>query len=90
LAHIGRADEARDAINALRRIPPGHHAQPFHEAGIRLGLGEFDRAIELLEEDADRRSWFSRLFGVLPALDPVREHPRFQALLARVRGGGTA
>jgi serine/threonine-protein kinase len=87
LAHIGRTDEARDAIDALRRIPPGHHAQPFHEAGIRLGLGEFDRAIELLEEDADRRSWFSRLFGVLPALDPVRDHPRFQALLARVRGG---
>jgi serine/threonine protein kinase len=90
LARLGRVDEARDAIDALSRLPAGHHALPFHEAGIRLGLGEFDRAIALLEEDADRRTWFSRLLGVLPSLDPIRDHPRFQALLARVRSGGTA
>jgi hypothetical protein len=60
---------------------------PFHEANIRLCLGEVDRAIELLEEDAEQRSWLSRLLGVAPGLDPIRAHPRFQALLAAVRRG---
>lgn len=89
LARMGRRDEAEATIQALRRIGKGHYVLPFHEAGIRVGLGEYDQAIELLEQDADRRSWFSRLLGVSPGLDELRSLPRFQALLARVRRGPT-
>jgi serine/threonine-protein kinase len=89
LARMGRRDEAEATIQALRHIGQGHYVLPFHEAGIRIGLGEYDKAIELLEQDADRRSWFSRLLGVAPGLDELRSLPRFQALLARVRRGLT-
>lgn len=83
LGRMGRRAEAEAAIQALQRIGSGHYVLPFHEAGIRIGLREFEKAIELLEQDADRRSWFSRLLGVEPGLDELRASPRFHALLAR-------
>jgi serine/threonine-protein kinase len=83
-ARAGRRTEAESVRRSLDTIGAGHHVLPFHHALIHLNLGAVERAITLLEEDADRRSWFSRILGVHPFFDEVREHPRFQALLARV------
>jgi serine/threonine-protein kinase len=84
LALAGRRSEADDALRSLETIGTGHHVLPYHGAVIRLGLGDFEHAITLLEEDADRRSWFSRILSVDPIFDPIREHPRFMALLERI------
>lgn len=83
-ARAGRRAEAESVRSSLDTIGAGHHVLPFHHALIHLNLGAVERAITLLEEDADRRSWFSRILGVEPFFDEVRDHPRFQALLARV------
>jgi hypothetical protein len=40
--------------------------------------------VALLEEDVERRTWFARILGVEPLVDPARGHPRFAALLERV------
>jgi serine/threonine-protein kinase len=85
LARMGRHAEAEAAVSTLRRLGSGSHVLPFHEAMVHLGLRDYDTAIALLEDDADRRTWFSRILGVAPELDELRQHPRFQALLARVR-----
>ena len=45
--------------------------------------GEHEKALELLESLASIPSWMS--YGYLryePALDPLREYPRYQKLLA--------
>ncbi|MGH7574270.1 MAG: hypothetical protein ACREM1_03950 [Longimicrobiales bacterium] len=89
LARSGQREAAEDALRTLHGIASGHYALPFHEALIRLALGDVERALTLLEEDADRRTWFSRILGVEPLVDPLRDHPRFRALLARVRTGAS-
>jgi serine/threonine-protein kinase len=90
-AVLGRAGDRTGAAEALARLEAlasgsGYHPQPFHRGLIHLGMGDVERAITLFEEDADRRTWFSRVLKVDPGFDSIRDHPRFQALLERVGG----
>ena len=50
-----------------------------------LGLGDLERALTELERAYDDRSWLVGLLKVDPLLDELRAHPRFQALLRRMR-----
>ncbi|MDQ3697992.1 MAG: hypothetical protein M3373_08220 [Gemmatimonadota bacterium] len=56
----------------------------FFPAIIHLGLGETERALDLLEQAAAERNWHLRLLKVEPIFDPVRSDPRFKALLTTV------
>jgi hypothetical protein len=56
----------------------------FHSAVIHIGLGEKDRALDLLWEAYRDRTWHVGLLKVEPLFDPVRSDPRFQALLEKV------
>jgi len=76
LALLGRTDEARGILDSL--------SGPLAKAVVHLGLGEYDRALDLLEQAAESRPWPLRLLKVEPAYDPVRDRPRFQALLRRM------
>jgi tetratricopeptide (TPR) repeat protein len=49
-----------------------------------LGVGDRERALGELERLCDQRSPWMRALNVEPAWDPIRESPRFQALLRRV------
>jgi hypothetical protein len=79
--------EARAQLDGLGSLGSGQ-TLPFHEAIVHITLGEHDRAVELLEQDVDRRTWFSRMIAVAPVLDPLRGHPGFQELLRRVARPG--
>lgn len=87
LAQSGQREAAEDALRTLNGTGSGRYTLPFHEALVRLALDEVDHGLALLEEDADRRTWFSRILGVEPLVDSVREHPRFRALLAQMSSG---
>jgi serine/threonine-protein kinase len=52
---------------------------------VHLGLGEKELALDWLEEGCERRE--SQMVGIKvhPVYDPLREEPRFQALLKRLR-----
>ncbi len=52
-------------------------------AWVHMGLGEFDTALDLLEE-ARRQNVPAATMKVEPLLDPVRSDPRFQRLLRAV------
>lgn len=82
-ATVGREEEAR---RALQRLESGWSApvSSFHKSFIHVALGEHERAIDLLELAARERTLLVRLLNVEPNLEPLREHPRFQALLRRV------
>jgi hypothetical protein len=47
-------------------------------------LGETDKAIASLEQACDEHSYGIIYLKVHPNLDPLRQDPRFQALLRRV------
>ncbi len=88
-ARAGRTDESREQIARAREI-----AEIVNFASIELNmeprwamtlmeLGEHEQALDMLEDMLSRPSGISaNLLRVQPQWDPIRDHPRFQALLA--------
>jgi serine/threonine-protein kinase len=84
-ARMGRDHDARQTFETLDKLrDEGRPVTPFHKAAIHAALGEHDRALDLLEEAAEQPSWQMRLLKVTPTWDPLRQNPRFQALLTTV------
>jgi DNA-binding SARP family transcriptional activator/TolB-like protein/Flp pilus assembly protein TadD len=95
-AKTGRAAEAHallermDDLEAMDDPPVEGPISDFHRAVIHVGLGEYDRALDLLESARGERTRLLRLLKVEPMLEPIRDHPRFQALLRRLGMADTA
>lgn len=81
----GRRADVRKELDALERLSKEKRASPWHFAIVHLGLGEYERALDFLEEADRLRVWQLRLLPVEPMFDPIRSLPRFQALASRVR-----
>jgi TolB-like protein/Flp pilus assembly protein TadD len=87
-ARSGRKDEAREILGELGELSKQRYVSPFNLALVNIGLDEKDAAIELLEEAYEQRDGYK--VGDLkidPYLDPLRGHPRFEALVQKVFGG---
>ena len=84
LARAGRAAEARAIYAELEERARTDYVSPVSFATIHLGLGEAEPALDwagrALEE---RRGWVAYL-RVNPIFDPIRGHPRFEALARRM------
>jgi hypothetical protein len=50
-----------------------------------MGLGRLDAALDWLERAAEERLVGYYMPSVDPTYDPIRSHPRFQALLSRMK-----
>jgi serine/threonine-protein kinase len=77
LGFAGHHDEAREILGQLE----AKHASPYHRGYVLVGLGEIDRALDLLEEAVAVHS--GSTYGIKGSFlwEPLRGHPRFQALL---------
>jgi serine/threonine-protein kinase len=88
----GETDRARELLQQLHemsssasRTGSGTSAVPATcFAIVHLGLGENDRALEWLEVGMERRQMSLSALKVHPVYDPLRQEPRFQALLVRL------
>ena len=88
----GETDRAREILQQLHemsssasRTGSGTSAVPATcFAIVHLGLGENDRALEWLETGVERRQMPLSALKVHPIYDPLRNEPRFQALLVRI------
>ena len=80
----GQAEKAREVLRRLED-PARSVASPYHLAYVYTGLGELDHAMDCLEQAVDRRS--GPVYGLKGSFlfAPLREHPRFVALLKRMR-----
>jgi TolB-like protein/tetratricopeptide (TPR) repeat protein len=65
----------------LRRLADERYVPPFLFSNIHLGLDEYDDAIRYMEQEYAARGWYLLLIKQGPQFDPLRSHPRFQALL---------
>jgi serine/threonine-protein kinase len=84
LARSGKRTEAEALLAQLEQQREGEYVSPVALATLHLGLGQHDRALDWAEKAYDeRRGWLAYL-TVNPLLDPVREEPRFEALVARM------
>jgi serine/threonine-protein kinase len=87
LARAGRRDEALAVLAELEARRRAGYVSPVAFATLEIGLDRRDRALEWAERAlAERRGWVAYL-RVNPLMDPLRGHPRFQALLEAMRLG---
>lgn len=85
-AHAMAGDEARarEILATLEARARDDYVSPYHFAYVHTGLGEHDRAIDLL--DSALRERHGPLYAIRGSFlfAPLRGHPRFQALLGRM------
>ena len=88
LALQGDKTEARRIARELEQKRKPADGSAFFIALVYTGLGETDAALDWLEAACDERSGSVRYLKVEPRLDPIRDHPRFRALMQRVGVAG--
>ena len=82
----GEVDQARKIIGELQQQAMQEYFDPYHLATTHISLGDYDEALRLLEQAYEQGS-FVLLYMIKsdPWLDPLRDDPRFQDLLRRMR-----
>jgi TolB-like protein len=92
LAHTyavaGRVDEARRLLGELEAAAADRYVSPYSLAAVYTGLGETERAFELLNRAFDTRDRGMGWIRVAPRFDPLRADPRFTDLLRRMQFPG--
>jgi len=83
LAKAGRADEAREVLNAMRTAAQQRYIPPYAFALIYAGLGDTDAVFEWLDRAYAVHDVHLIFLTVEPKWDPYRSHPRVTALLER-------
>jgi eukaryotic-like serine/threonine-protein kinase len=80
LARAGQHDSARRTLRRAQVAAPGDPELDIYEAEVRVLLGEYDRALTLLERYAAYSPAQRAIIRGLPSFDPLQRFPRFQAL----------
>ena len=85
LARAGKRAEAEGLLAELEREAERDYVSPVAFATLHLGLGNWERALDWAEKAyEERRGWLAYL-KVQPMLDPIRGHPRLEALIKRMK-----
>ena len=85
LALGGQRAEAEAILARLETEASEHYVSPVAFATVRLGLGDTEGALDAAESAFDERRGWMVYLNVNPMLDPLRGHPRFDALVRRMR-----
>jgi serine/threonine-protein kinase len=83
-ASMGDRKGAEETLADLEKLSHEKYVSAFFYGQILASLGEYERALDCLEKACEER--FHRVAGINvdSTLDPLRPHPRFQALLKRI------
>lgn len=88
LAHTygisGKTNEARIVLDELIALAKQKYVAPHFFAGIYIGLGENERAMEYLEKSFEEHSHWLIYLHIDPSMDALRSGSRFQDLLRRI------
>jgi TolB-like protein len=82
LGLCGRKDEARAVLQRFEQC--GHYTLPTNFAHVYLGLGEIDAAFEWLDRAVEERDQLIMPILSYAHYDPIRQDPRFAALLRKM------
>ncbi|MGD2153206.1 MAG: hypothetical protein PVG79_08030, partial [Gemmatimonadales bacterium] len=80
----GDEDKAQEILAELFERSRREYVSPFDYALIRLGLGEKDAALDLLEQSFEARDPNMMSIHYYPTWDDFRSDPRFIDLVERV------
>jgi hypothetical protein len=85
LARNGKREYGEALVLELEEKRENDYVSPVELATLHVGLGNTESAIDWMQRAyEERRGWMAYL-NVHPILDPVRDNPRFQALVAKMR-----
>jgi eukaryotic-like serine/threonine-protein kinase len=84
LATAGASERALQILDELIELAKQKYVASYFFAGIHIGLGEQDRAMEYLEKSYEEHSHWLMYLHMDPGMDGLRPNPRFQELLRRV------
>jgi len=84
LATAGERAKAIQILGDLTNLAKQKYVSPYFFAGIHIGLGEQDRAMEFLEQSYNELSHWLIYLHIDPSMDPLRSDPHFQDLLGRI------
>jgi TolB-like protein/Flp pilus assembly protein TadD len=86
---LGQKAEARVQLDDIAaRTANAPYIPVWQEALIYLGMGERQRALDLLEKDQELRTTGSLMLGDDPIFDPLRSEPRFIVLITNASLAG--
>jgi tetratricopeptide (TPR) repeat protein len=79
-----RKEKAEEVLRTLQERSAKGLVSPYHFAYVYVGLGEYDKAIDYLEQAVERRT--GPTYGISGSflLAPPRSCPRFRALLGKM------
>jgi serine/threonine protein kinase/tetratricopeptide (TPR) repeat protein len=83
-AEAGGVKDAQQILDDLTKLAQHKYVAPQFFAGIHIGLGENDRALEYLEKSCAEHCHWLIYLHIDPGMDSLRGNPRFQELLRRV------
>ena len=86
-AMYGKTSEARVMLREFEQGAQERYVSPYHIAYVYVGLGEADRAIDLLERAYQERA--GSVYGLKGSFlfRSLHSHPRFKALLRKMNLG---
>jgi len=83
-ARAGNRAEAEKLLDILLAKGQVHYVIARSLLWIYIGLGQFDRAFDIMEQQFERRDGFLWWLRSVPWFDPLRSDPRFGALVQRM------
>jgi serine/threonine protein kinase/Flp pilus assembly protein TadD len=83
-AITGQTEKAQEVLRQLERKATESFVAPYHLAFVYTGLGEFDKAMDLIEQAFAERG--GAVYGIRGSFlfTPLHGFPRFEALLRRM------
>jgi Flp pilus assembly protein TadD len=83
-ARAGRICEAQKLLKELEEQDKKTYVLPSAFARIYLGLGEIEKGLDWLEKAVHERDVLIYTYQITSISDPLRSHPRYQALLRKM------
>jgi serine/threonine-protein kinase len=84
-ARAGRREDALRLLHSAIERSRQSYVSPCSVALIYIGLGDFGRAIEWLEQGYESRDQSMVTLKADPAYDPLRRNPKFVSLMRRMK-----
>jgi tetratricopeptide (TPR) repeat protein len=81
----GNVPKAREILRELEERARSAYVSPYHFAYVYTGLGDYDRAMDCLERAVAERTGPAYSIKGSFLLTALHEHPRFRALLQKMR-----
>ena len=86
----GFEDRARAILDDLQACEESRYVSPLWLSWVHLGLGEYDRALDLLAQAVSDGTPLAMMLHQDSVYDPLRSDPRFAELAMRVGSGVVA